>query len=176
GGLIVRCNIYIATHQTRRSVNHAARLKPDSARPLWTRQGYAFINKQLNRRGDRPRRFSGSLMTSAPSSFIDIAVMEEVRGRFAAGDALAILTVDLEAVLWANGAGAALFGYPDIEAVMGASPGLTFAARRQISAAPGFPRIGRDRAVAVRVASGLTSRLVTFLASGVTLPDGEPAI
>ena len=115
-------------------------------------------------------------MASGPYSFIDIAVMEEVRTRFAAGDALAILTVDLDEVIWANGPGAALLGYPDIEAVMGGSPGLGFAARRQISATPGFPRMDRDRQVVVRLASGMTSRAVQFLVSGVTLPDGEPAI
>ncbi|MEX4007076.1 ATP-binding protein [Neoaquamicrobium sediminum] len=115
-------------------------------------------------------------MASGPYSFIDIAVMEEVRTRFAAGDALAILTVDLDEVIWANGPGAALLGYPDIEAVMGGSPGLGFAARRQIAATPGFPRMDRDRQVMVRLASGMTSRAVQFLVSGVMLPDGEPAV
>lgn len=115
-------------------------------------------------------------MASGPYSFIDIAVMEEVRMRFAAGDALAILTIDLDEVIWANGPGAALLGYPDIEAVMGGSPGLGFAARRQIAATPGFPRMDRDRQVMVRLASGMTSRAVQFLVSGVTLPDGEPAV
>ena len=115
-------------------------------------------------------------MASGPYSFIDIAVLDEVRARFAAGDALAILTVDLDEVIWANGPGAALLGYADIEAVMGGSPGLGFAARRQISATPGYPRMGRDRPVAVRLASGMTSRAVQFLVSAVTLPDGEPAV
>ena len=115
-------------------------------------------------------------MASGPYSFIDIAVMEEVRTRFAAGDALALLTVDLDEVIWANGPGAALLGYPDIEAVMGGSPGLGFAARRQIAATPGFPRMDLDRQVMVRLASGMTSRAVQFLVSGVTLPDGEPAV
>ena len=115
-------------------------------------------------------------MASGAVSFIDIAVLEDVRARFAAGDALAILSIDLEEVIWANGPGAALLGYPDIETVMGASPGLTLAARRQIEATPGFPRIGRNRPVAVRLASGTGSRLVPFLASGITLPDGTPVI
>ena len=115
-------------------------------------------------------------MASGPYSFIDIAVMEEVRTRFAAGDALAILTIDLDEVIWANGPGAALLGYPDIEAVMGGSPGLGFAARRQIAATPGFPRLDRDRPVMVRLASGMTSRAVQFLVTGITLPDGEPAV
>ncbi|TWG61729.1 histidine kinase dimerization/phospho-acceptor domain-containing protein [Aminobacter sp. J44] len=115
-------------------------------------------------------------MASGAVSFIDIAVLEDVRARFATGDALAILSIDLEEVIWANGPGAALLGYPDIETVMGASPGLALAARRQIEATPGFPRIGRNRPVAVRLASGTGSRLVPFLASGITLPDGTPVI
>ena len=54
-------------------------------------------------------------MPSDSYSFLDVAVLDEVRQRFAAGDALAILSADLEQVIWANGPGAALFGYPDIE-------------------------------------------------------------
>lgn len=115
-------------------------------------------------------------MASAAVSFIDIAVLEDVRTRFAAGDALAILSTDLSEVIWANGAGAALLGYPDIETVMGAAPNLPHAARRQIEATPGFPRIGRDRPVAVRLASGTRSRMVPFIASELTLVGGLQAI
>ncbi|TIP88983.1 MAG: PAS domain S-box protein, partial [Mesorhizobium sp.] len=95
---------------------------------------------------------------------------------FAAGDAIALLSADLEQVIWANGPGAAVFGYPDIEAIIGASAGLPLIARRQIMATSGFPQIGRDRAITVRLATGLTSRAVGFLASAVTMPDGENAI
>ncbi|MVA99457.1 PAS domain S-box protein [Nitratireductor sp. CAU 1489] len=115
-------------------------------------------------------------MASSDYSFIDIAVMDEVRSRFAAGDALAILSADIGEVIWANGPGAKLFGYPDIEAIMGAETGLTIAQRRQIAATPGFPEIGRDRPLAIRLSSGSTSRAVTFLATGLHLPDGELAI
>jgi len=115
-------------------------------------------------------------MASGRYSFIDIAVLEEVRVRFAAGEALALLSVDLDEVLWANGAGAALFGHEDVESVMGASPGLGFVARRQIAAVPGFPRMGRDRVVMVRLARGATSRAIAFNVSAVTLPDGVPAV
>ncbi len=96
-----------------------------------------------------------------------------VRQRFAAGDAIAILSADLEQVIWANGPGAAVFGYPDIEAIIGASAQLPLIARRQIMATRGFPQIGSDRAITVRLATGMTSRAVGFLASAVTMPDGE---
>ncbi|MBZ9796854.1 PAS domain S-box protein [Mesorhizobium sp. ES1-4] len=109
-------------------------------------------------------------------SFLDVAVLDAVRQRFAAGDAIAILSVDLEQVIWANGPGAATFGYPDIEAIIGASARLPLIARRQIMATSGFPQIGGDRSITVRLATGLTSRAVGFLASAVTLPDGENAI
>ena len=115
-------------------------------------------------------------MAPGPYSFIDIAVLEEVRARFAAGDALAILTVGLDEVIWANGAGAALLGYSDIEAVMGGASGLGLAARRQIAAAPGFPGMAKDRSVMVRLTSGVTSRAVPFLVSGIAMPDGAPAV
>ncbi|MER8425636.1 PAS domain S-box protein [Mesorhizobium sp. M1403] len=109
-------------------------------------------------------------------SFLDVAVLDAVRLRFAAGDAIAILSADLEQVIWANGPGAAVFGYPDIGAIIGASAGLPLIARRQIMATSGFPQIGRDRAITVRLATGLTSRAVGFLASAVTMPDGEEAV
>ncbi|RWF86498.1 MAG: PAS domain S-box protein [Mesorhizobium sp.] len=115
-------------------------------------------------------------MPSENYSFLDVAVLEAVRQRFAAGDAIALLSADLEQVIWANGPGAAVFGYPDIEATIGASTGLPLIARRQIMATSGFPQIGRDRAITVRLATGLTSRAVGFLASAVTMPDGEKAI
>jgi PAS domain S-box-containing protein len=109
-------------------------------------------------------------------SFLDVAVLDAVRQRFAAGDALAILSADLEQVIWANGPGAAVFGYPDIEAIIGASARLPLIARRQVMATSGFPEIGSDRAITVRLATGLVSRALGFLASAVTMPDGEKAI
>ncbi|TSE05654.1 PAS domain-containing sensor histidine kinase, partial [Mesorhizobium intechi] len=109
-------------------------------------------------------------------SFLDVAVLDAVRQRFAAGDAITILSVDLEHVIWANGPGAAVFGYPDIEAIIGASAQLPLIARRQIMATSGFPEIGSDRGITVRLATGLTSKTVGFQASAVTLPDGEKAI
>jgi PAS domain S-box-containing protein len=109
-------------------------------------------------------------------SFLDVAVLDAVRQRFAAGDALAILSADLEQVIWANGPGASVFGYPDIEAIIGASARLPLVARRQIMATSGFPDIGNDRAVTVRLATGMVSRAVGLLASAVTMPDGEKAI
>src|SRR5688572_11089429 len=91
-------------------------------------------------------------MVSGSYSFIDIAVLDQVRARLAAGDALAMLDVGLERLIWANGPGCRLFGYEDVESVMGAPSGLSPVARRQISAAPGFPRMRVETSVTARLA------------------------
>ena len=115
-------------------------------------------------------------MAQATYSFLDVAVLDEVRERFAAGDALVILSADLEEVIWANGPGAALFGHADVESILGAEALLGAVAKRQVAATSGFPAIGRDRALLVRVAIGVSSQALPLLASAVTLPDGENAI
>jgi PAS domain S-box-containing protein len=115
-------------------------------------------------------------MPSDSYSFLDVVVLDEVRARFAASDALVILSADLEQVIWANGPGAALFGHVDIEAMIGARAKLPMTTRRQIMAAPGFPQIGRDRTILLRLADGMTSRAVAFLATAIKMPDQEEAI
>ena len=115
-------------------------------------------------------------MAQASYSFLDVAALDEVRQRFAAGDALAILSVDLEEVIWANGPGAALLGHADVETVLGAQAPLGAQAKRQIAATRGFPEIGRDRPLLVRIATRVSSRAEPLLASAVVLPDGERAI
>ncbi|RUM99094.1 PAS domain S-box protein [Pseudaminobacter arsenicus] len=115
-------------------------------------------------------------MASASYSFIDVAVLDDVRERFARGEALAILSTDLEQVIWANGPGATLLGYPHIEAIIGESPLLGSVARRQIMATSGFPNIGRDRSILVRLTIGMESRAVNFTMGEILLPDSEKAI
>ncbi|MCR4268999.1 PAS domain S-box protein [Nitratireductor sp. ZSWI3] len=115
-------------------------------------------------------------MASVSYSFVDVAVLDQVRRRFAAGDALVILSTDLTEVLWANGPGAALLGFENIATAIGAEAGLSVTARRQIAATPRYPDIGDDRAIAVRLARGLSAPAVNLHASAVRLPDGEGAI
>ncbi len=115
-------------------------------------------------------------MPAATYSYLDVAVLDPVRERFAAGDAVLILSTDLQDVIWVNGPGARLFGESDIEAAIGGGAGLGFAARRQIMSTRGFPRIGRDRPITIRLNQGLTSLALGFAASAITLPDGEDAI
>jgi PAS domain S-box-containing protein len=165
-------------HRSRSAaINHTAEIASCKGADFWTCAASAFINKVLIE--DVPWGEEAgpvSQMPSATYSFIDVAVLDEVRGRFAAGDALAILSIDLEEVIWANGLGAAVFGYPDIEAIIGAATRLPPIARRQIMATARYPAIGRDKGVVLRLATGISSRAVSFLASSITLPDGEPAL
>lgn len=111
----------------------------------------------------------------AGHSFIDIAVLDPVRARFAAGDALILVDQGLDTIIWANGAGAALLGQTQVAAAIGAETGFSPAARRQIMATPGFPEIGENRTVIVRIGQG-ASRAVLFRASAVVLPGRDAAI
>ena len=115
-------------------------------------------------------------MASVSYSFVDIAVLDQVRERFAAGDALLILTTALDTVIWGNGPGAALIGHRNIDEAIGAESGLSTTTRRQISAAPGFPRISGERGVATRLGRGVRSPIVNLSASTIVLPGGEAAI
>ena len=98
-------------------------------------------------------------MTTGVYPFLDIAVRDGVREGFIRGDAMAILTAGLDSIIWANGPGAALFGFGTIEAAMGAATGLPVHARRQIAALRGFPRLSMAMPVMVRMVAGLQSRL-----------------
>ncbi|HEV7253746.1 MAG TPA: histidine kinase dimerization/phospho-acceptor domain-containing protein [Mesorhizobium sp.] len=115
-------------------------------------------------------------MVHGSPSFIDVVALPSVRERFSRGEALVALSEDLETVLWANGPGAALLGFPDIEAAMGAPLPLGNVARRQIMAASGFPQIGGMRPAAVRVIGGRTSRTLVLQAGTLELPSGDRAI
>jgi PAS domain S-box-containing protein len=113
-------------------------------------------------------------MSSATYSFLDVAVLDAVREHLAAGDAVVILSTNLSEVIWANGPGAALFGYDDVEEIAGTESGLPFAARRQITSTRGYPHIGENRALVVRLKQDFAG--TSFLASAISLPDGENAL
>ncbi|MGH6861545.1 MAG: PAS domain-containing sensor histidine kinase, partial [Phyllobacterium sp.] len=108
--------------------------------------------------------------------FIDIAVLDEIREHFANGDALVVVSPDLESVIWANGQGAAMLGYASVDDILSAGAVLGIQARRQLMALDGFPAIGHGRTVSLRLAFGPASRIQTFQASDLSLPRGEKAI
>ncbi|EFG8200005.1 PAS domain-containing sensor histidine kinase, partial [Escherichia coli] len=108
-------------------------------------------------------------MASTAYAFIDIAVLNPVRGRFAAGEALLLLEEDAEAVLWANAPGAALVGADDLIAAVGMSSGLTPTARRQIVSAPA-------RGHATQIVTRIGGRPVSLSVQHVDLPRGGRGI
>ncbi len=115
-------------------------------------------------------------MTNGAYSFIDVAVLDGVRGHFAAGDPLVLLSSDLNTLLWVNGAGAALMGYDDIETAMGTPFDLGINVRRQIGATRGFPFLETASPVTIRLQSGLNSKPLSCMASSISLPDGATGI
>ncbi len=115
-------------------------------------------------------------MASGTYPFIDIAVLDEIREHFANGDALVVISRDLQNVIWANGQGASMLGYGSIDEILGGGAVLGIQARRQLMALDGFPAIGHGRTVSLRIAFGLSSRILTFQASDLALPRGEQTI
>ncbi|MBX3598663.1 MAG: PAS domain S-box protein [Rhizobiaceae bacterium] len=115
-------------------------------------------------------------MGARPYSFVDIAVLDGVRERFVRGDTLVLLSQSLDQVLWANGAGAVLLGFTDVEDAQGRPSGLNSITRRQIESLSGFPEIGVNRSLALRFPSGTSSELVTMSASRLQLPAGDYGI
>jgi PAS domain S-box-containing protein len=170
----VRCNIFVAMHHHKEDrINQTGRSAGAKRRDFWTPGPPAFINKRLIGAVAPDEGFEFA-MPAESYSFLDVAVLDGVRERFAAGDALVVLPAALDEIIWANGPGAALFGHGDIESAIGAGLDLSPTARRQIAATSGFPAIGRDRALLVRLAIGAPA--MAFLASSLRLPNGEVAI
>ncbi|MCO6187072.1 PAS domain S-box protein [Rhizobium sp. L1K21] len=87
--------------------------------------------------------------------FIDIAVHERVRNHFARGEALVLFSADVDSVLWANGAGARLFGHMQIYDFLESGPDetdLTF--RQMATTAKQLARVGDQKSFLMRVSSG----------------------
>ena len=115
-------------------------------------------------------------MVAAYYPFIDIAVHEKVRERYAAGEALALFTVGLDHVLWANGAGASLFGFGSVYDFLEQGPDRRSVFFRQFEAtAGGLAVAGANRSFTIRVASGFQSRIINAHVEVIVLPDGASA-
>ncbi|MGE3363164.1 MAG: PAS domain S-box protein [Rhizobiaceae bacterium] len=108
---------------------------------------------------------------TAAYSFIDIAVIDGVRQRFAVGDALLLLDEGLETVLWANGPGAEQFGSGDIESTVGTAAAIGAAAKRQIFGTSAY-RGGPPGTAMVRLGGQVQPLQIQRL----TLPDSTPAV
>jgi PAS domain S-box-containing protein len=111
-------------------------------------------------------------MGSGSYPFIDIAVLDPVRGRFAAGEALLLLTVDLDSVLWANAPGAGLLGAHDLIAAVGMESGLSATAIRQIKSAAAYHQKGRCSQLVARIGG----RPESLVVERIDLPGGQAGI
>lgn len=109
--------------------------------------------------------------------FIDLAVHVAVRSRFAHGDAVAILSPDLDAVLWANGAAAELFGFETIYDILDEGLNSQPVIKRQIaSALSGIERTGKPQSFMMRLGRGFSRTMTPASLETITLPDGATAL
>ncbi|WP_299866282.1 ATP-binding protein [uncultured Hoeflea sp.] len=109
--------------------------------------------------------------------FIDLAVHDAVRERFAHGDAIAVLDPDLGRVLWANGAAADLFGFNTIYDVLEEGlAGQPVTVRQIASARSALERTGTPQSFTMRLASGFSRRMTPARLEYITLSDGAEAL
>ncbi|MCF1469160.1 PAS domain S-box protein [Agrobacterium vitis] len=109
--------------------------------------------------------------------FIDIAVHSAVRAKFARGDALALFSLDLERVLWANGAGAGFFGTASVYDFLDQGPPRQDVTFRQIAAmARQLKTTGEARRLVVRAGSGFRLVPVEAQLERLEIRPGEVVI
>ncbi|WP_306910275.1 PAS domain-containing sensor histidine kinase [Rhizobium mesoamericanum] len=116
-------------------------------------------------------------MPAVQYPFIDIAVHPRVRERFSRGEAMVLLSADLSRALWANGAGAELFGQAAVydlldQGIDGAD--ITF---RQLEAtARQLLNVGDRRNFLIRIARGFQRVPVQATVELIRLVSGELAV
>ncbi len=109
--------------------------------------------------------------------FIDIAVHERVRTHFARGEALVLFSADVENVLWANGAGARLFGHMQVYDLLENGPGptdLTFS--QMATTARQLSGVGDQKSFLMRVSSGFQRATVQASVEVITVGKDETGI
>ncbi|WP_422372731.1 ATP-binding protein [Hoeflea sp.] len=105
--------------------------------------------------------------------FIDLCVHPDVRERFAQGDAIAVLSDDLEAVLWANGAAAEFFGFATIYDILDEGLSAQTVIRRQIAGAKSaLDRTGKPQDFMMRISRGFSRIMTPANLRTIALPDG----
>lgn len=116
-------------------------------------------------------------MPAVQYPFIDIAVHERVREGFGRGEAMALFSLDLQNVLWANGRGAALFGTPMVYDFLELGPKRQDVTFRQLAAtAARLSKAGDGLPFTIRITSGFRSLAVTARAEIIEAEPGHPAI
>ncbi|MBX4939782.1 ATP-binding protein [Rhizobium binae] len=116
-------------------------------------------------------------MPAVQYPFIDIAVHARVRERFSRGEAMVLFSADLARLLWANGAGAELFGHSAVYDLLDQGVDRTDITFRQLeTAARQLADIGDYRSLMIRVAKGFQRVQVQAAAELIRLSQGEKAI
>jgi PAS domain S-box-containing protein len=118
-------------------------------------------------------------MPTGQYPFIDIAVHEKVRTRFAAGDAVVVLSQSLTDVLWVNGPGARLFGHAGLYDFMDAGLGKSTASYRQIETAARSILDIADKpsqSFVMRTGSGFRRPVLPATMERIRLADGNHAL
>jgi len=116
-------------------------------------------------------------MPAVQYPFIDIAVHARVRERFSRGEAMVLVSADLARLLWANGAGAELFGHSAVYDLLDQGVDRADITFRQLeTAARQLTDIGDSRTLMIRVAKGFQRVQVQAAAELIRLSQGEKAI
>lgn len=116
-------------------------------------------------------------MPAVQYPFIDIAVHPRVRERFSRGDALVLFSADLSRALWANGAGAELFGQSAVYDLLEQGITRTDITFRQLEAtARPLAAVGDSRNFMIRIAQGFQRIPAQATVELIGLSSGEQAI
>jgi len=116
-------------------------------------------------------------MPAVQYPFIDIAVHARVRERFSRGEAMVLFSADLARLLWANGAGAELFGHSAVYDLLDQGVDHADITFRQLeTAARQLADIGDSRNLMIRVAKGFQRVQVQAAAELIRLSSGEKAM
>jgi PAS domain S-box-containing protein len=109
--------------------------------------------------------------------FIDIAVHPRVRERFSQGEALVLFSTDLSGALWANGAGAELFGHSTVYDLIDQGVNRADITFRQLAAtAQQLAIIGDSRSFIIRIPQGFQRVAVQASVELISVSPGEQAI
>ncbi|WP_017959043.1 ATP-binding protein [Rhizobium leguminosarum] len=116
-------------------------------------------------------------MPAVQYPFIDIAVHARVRERFSRGEAMVLFSADLARLLWANGAGAELFGHSAVYDLLDQGVDRADITFRQLeTAARQLTDIGDSRSLMIRITKGFQRAQVQAAAELIRLSQGEKAI
>ncbi len=116
-------------------------------------------------------------MPAVQYPFIDIAVHSRVRERFSRGEAMVLFSADLSRLLWANGAGAELFGHAEVYDLLDQGVGNADITFRQLEAtARQLSAVGDQKNLIIRIAKGFQRVQAPASSELIRLASGEKAI